>query len=156
VDAYLDIESLRFGGRLEVERTIGPGSLKVLVPPFSFQPLVENAIEHGLRSLPGAGRLRLVIRATGPWLEMNVTDDGQGVPSTEVESEPQNTTNPLPCSSHCSSVQERLVTYWKICGCPGDPVYLLTLIHGHRARKVCHWHGMAELRRLRLRFQKSS
>jgi two-component system, LytTR family, sensor histidine kinase LytS len=84
-DAYLDIESLRFGGRLEVERTIGPGLLKVLVPPFSFQPLVENAIEHGLRSLPGAGRLRLVIRATGPWLEMNVTDDGQGVPSTEVE-----------------------------------------------------------------------
>jgi Histidine kinase len=80
VDAYLDIESLRFGGRLEVEQTIGPGLLKVLVPPFSFQPLVENAIEHGLRSLPGAGRLRLVIRATGPWLEMNVTDDGQGVP----------------------------------------------------------------------------
>jgi two-component system, LytTR family, sensor kinase len=85
VDAYLEIESLRFGGRLEVERTIGPGLLKVLVPPFSFQPLVENAIEHGLRSLPGVGRLRLVIRATGPWLEMNVTDDGQGVPSTEVE-----------------------------------------------------------------------
>jgi two-component system sensor histidine kinase LytS len=85
VDAYLDIESLRFGGRLEVEQTIGPGLLKVLAPPFSFQPLVENAIEHGLRSLPGAGRLRLVIRATGPWLEMNVTDDGQGVPSTEVE-----------------------------------------------------------------------
>jgi two-component system, LytTR family, sensor kinase len=85
VDAYLEIESLRFGGRLEVEQTIGPGLLKVLVPPFSFQPLVENAIEHGLRSLPGAGRLRLVIRTTGPWLEMNVTDNGQGVPSTEVE-----------------------------------------------------------------------
>ena len=85
VDAYLDIESLRFGGRLEVEQTIGPGLLKVLVPPFSFQPSVENAIEHGLRSLPGAGRLRLVIRTTGPWPEMNVTDNGQGVPSTEVE-----------------------------------------------------------------------
>ena len=41
--------------------------------------------------------------------------------------------------------------YWKICGCPGDPVYLLTLIHEHRARKVCYWHVMAELRRLRLR-----
>src|SRR5258707_7672562 len=85
LDAYLDIESLRFGGRLEVEQTIGPGLLQVPVPPFSFQPLVENAIEHGLRSLPGAGRLRLVIRATGPWLEMNVTDDGKGVPSTEFE-----------------------------------------------------------------------
>jgi hypothetical protein len=46
--------------------------------------------------------------------------------------------------------------YWEICGYPGDPIYLLTIIHEHRARKVCHWHVMAELRRLRLRFQKSS
>jgi hypothetical protein len=42
--------------------------------------------------------------------------------------------------------------YWEICGCPGDPAYLLTIIHEHRARKVCYWHVMAELRRLRLRF----
>jgi two-component system, LytTR family, sensor histidine kinase LytS len=59
--------------------------LKVLIPPFSFQPLVENAVQHGLYSSPGAGRLNLLIRATGPWLEMSVSDDGQGVPSTEVE-----------------------------------------------------------------------
>jgi two-component system, LytTR family, sensor kinase len=85
VSAYLDIESLRFGGRLKVEQTIDPGLLKVLVPPFSFQPVVENAIEHGLRSSAGAARLRLVVCATGPWLEMSVTDDGQGVASTEVE-----------------------------------------------------------------------
>jgi len=32
--------------------------------------------------------------------------------------------------------------YWDICGCPGDPVYLLTLIHEHRARKVFYWHVM--------------
>jgi LytS/YehU family sensor histidine kinase len=85
MSAYLDIELLRFGDRLKVEQTVGPGLLKVLVPPFSFQPLVENAIQHGLQSSPGAGRLRLVVRATGPWLEMSVTDDGQGVASTEVE-----------------------------------------------------------------------
>ena len=85
VRAYLDIESLRFGERLKVEQTIGPGLLKVLMPPFSFQPLVENAIQHGLRSSPQAGRLRLVVRAKGPWLEMSVSDDGQGVPSMEVE-----------------------------------------------------------------------
>src|SRR5215469_16792509 len=41
--------------------------------------------------------------------------------------------------------------YWKICGCPGDPVYLLTIIHEHWARKVSYWHVMAELRRLRIR-----
>jgi two-component system, LytTR family, sensor kinase len=85
VRAYLDIESLRFGGRLQVEQTIDPGLLKVLVPPFSFQPLVENAVQHGLHSSPRAGRLELVVRATGPWLEMSVSDDGQGVASTEVE-----------------------------------------------------------------------
>jgi LytS/YehU family sensor histidine kinase len=85
VRAYLDIESLRFGDRLKVEQTIDPGLLKVLMPPFSFQPLVENAVQHGLRSSPDAGRLCLVLRATGPWLEMSVSDDGQGVPSTEVE-----------------------------------------------------------------------
>ena len=85
VRAYLDIESLRFGDRLKVEQTIDPDLLKVRVPPFSFQPLVENAVEHGLGSSLQAGRLRLVVRATGPWLEMSVSDDGQGVPSTEVE-----------------------------------------------------------------------
>jgi two-component system, LytTR family, sensor kinase len=85
VNAYLDIESLRFGGRLKVEQTIDPGLSQVLVLPFSFQPLVENAIQHGLHSSPGAGRLLLVVRTAGPWLELSVTDDGQGVPSTDVE-----------------------------------------------------------------------
>ena len=85
VRAYLDIESLRFGDRLKVEQTIDPGLLKVLMPPFSFEPLVENAVQHGLHSSPQAGRLHLVVRATGPWLEMSVSDEGQGVPSAEIE-----------------------------------------------------------------------
>ena len=85
VGAYLEIESLRFGDRLKVGQTIDPGLLKVLVPPFSFQPLVENAIQHGLHSSSRAGRIQLVVRAAGPWLEMNVTDDGEGVPSAQIE-----------------------------------------------------------------------
>jgi hypothetical protein len=47
--------------------------------------------------------------------------------------------------------QTAIKRYWKICGCPGDPVYLLTIIREHKARKVCYWRVMAELRRLRLR-----
>jgi two-component system, LytTR family, sensor kinase len=85
VRAYLDIESLRFGDQLKVEQTIDPGVLTALIPPFSLQPLVENAIQHGLHSSPGPGRLQLAVRPSGSWLEMNVIDDGQGVPSTEVE-----------------------------------------------------------------------
>src|SRR5262245_45668186 len=68
VRAYLDIESLRFGDRLKVEQTIDPRSLDALMPPFSLQPLVENAVQHGLQSSPRAERLELAARATGPWL----------------------------------------------------------------------------------------
>ena len=85
VRAYLDIESLRLGDRLKVEDTIDPGSLKALMPHFSLQPLVENAVQHGLPSSPRAGRLQLIVRPKGEWLEMSVRDDGQGVPSKEVE-----------------------------------------------------------------------
>jgi two-component system sensor histidine kinase LytS len=85
VRAYLDIESLRLGDRLKVEQTIDPDSLDALMPPFSFQPLVENAVQHGIHSSPRAGQLRLVMRATGSWLEMSVGDDGKGIPATEVE-----------------------------------------------------------------------
>jgi two-component system sensor histidine kinase LytS len=85
VRAYLDIESLRLGDRLKVEQTIDPGSLDALMPPFSFQPLVENAVQHGIQSSPRAGQLQMTVRRTRSWLEMGVSDDGQGLPSTEVE-----------------------------------------------------------------------
>jgi two-component system sensor histidine kinase YesM len=55
------------------------------VLPFSLQPLVENAVQHGLHSSPRAGRLQLAVCATGQWLEMSVGDDGNGMPATEVE-----------------------------------------------------------------------
>jgi two-component system LytT family sensor kinase len=85
VRAYLDIESLRLGNRLKVEEIIDPEALEVLTPPFSLQPLVENAVQHGLQSSPNSGRLRLAVRLVGQALEMSVSDDGQGVPSTQVE-----------------------------------------------------------------------
>src|SRR3984893_16213176 len=85
VRMYLDIEMLRFGSRLNVEQAIDPGLSKVLVPPFSLQPLVENAVEHGLGSSQRSGRLGLVVRPAGRWLEMSVSDNGAGVPSTKVD-----------------------------------------------------------------------
>ena len=84
--AYLDVESLRLGSRLKVEEAIDPGFSEARVPPFSLQPLVENAVQHGLQSSPKAGCLRLVVRGeTGQWLDMSISDEGQGVPSSEVE-----------------------------------------------------------------------
>jgi Putative regulator of cell autolysis len=83
--AYLDIESLRLGNRLKVEEVITPGLAEALTPPFSLQPLVENAVQHGLQSSPEAGWLRIAARETGQWLELSVSDSGQGVPPREIE-----------------------------------------------------------------------
>jgi LytS/YehU family sensor histidine kinase len=85
VSAYLDIESLRFGSLLKVGRTLDPCLLKVLIPPFSLQLLVENAVQHGLHSSQRVGRVRRLVRPLGGWLELSVSDDGQGVSPTEVE-----------------------------------------------------------------------
>ncbi len=85
VRAYLDIESMRLGNRLKVEQAIDPGLSEALIPPFSLQPLVENAVQHGLQSSPKAGCLCLVIQRTGEWLDMSISDDGEGVSATEVE-----------------------------------------------------------------------
>ena len=85
VRAYLEIEALRFGNRLKLEQIIDPGVTNIPVPPFSLQPLVENAVQHGLQSSPCAGRLRIEVHTVEGWLEMKVSDDGEGVPSEEVE-----------------------------------------------------------------------
>lgn len=85
VRAYLDIEKLRLGHRLRVEEDFAPGVLDASVPPFSLQPLVENAVQHGLHSSPEAGRLWLWAYRAGPFLELSIRDDGQGVPAGEIE-----------------------------------------------------------------------
>ena len=85
VRAYLDIEALRFGNRIKVEQSIDPAAIDTVIPPFSLQPLVENAIRHGIQSSASAGRLQLVVHPVERWLEMSVTDDGKGVPPDEIE-----------------------------------------------------------------------
>jgi two-component system, LytTR family, sensor kinase len=84
--SYLDIESLRLGNRLILEQAIDCGLAEALIPPFSLQPLVENAVQHGLQSSPKARCLRLAgRRRVGEWFDLSVSDDGQSLPSTEIE-----------------------------------------------------------------------
>jgi LytS/YehU family sensor histidine kinase len=86
IRAYLDIESLRLGDRLNIEQVIDPGLLGALVPPFSLQTLVENAVQHGICSSTKAGHVRVTVqRGIEEWLEMSVCDDGRGMPPAEVE-----------------------------------------------------------------------
>lgn len=78
---YLEIESTRFGDRLRVDYRIDPGALPASVPNLLLQPVVENAIKHGISARPGAGRIEIEARRDGGWLELAVHDDGPGLSS---------------------------------------------------------------------------
>lgn len=77
---YLDVQRVRFQGRMEVEEAVAPDLLDALVPPLLLQPLVENAVGHGIRSIEeGVGRIRLTGRRVGDRLVLTVEDNGPGL-----------------------------------------------------------------------------
>jgi two-component sensor histidine kinase len=78
VTAYLEIERLRLGPRLQTEIHIDEGADRVLVPVLSVQPLVENAIKHGVSTRPDQGRLRLSAKMGDSALTITVEDSGAG------------------------------------------------------------------------------
>jgi two-component system sensor histidine kinase AlgZ len=82
---YLEIERALFGDRVRIEMDIDPGVLAVPVPGLVLQPLVENAVGHGLAPLPMGGTVRVSARAAGGDLVIEVSDDGRGLGSTAPE-----------------------------------------------------------------------
>ncbi len=85
IDEYLDIETIRFGPRLRIEKAIDPASLDVVVPSMLLQPLVENSIKHGLSPKIGEGRITIrSVRENGHAI-IDVIDNGVGVGPTHVE-----------------------------------------------------------------------
>lgn len=82
VDRYLTIEQTRFGTRLRVERLVEAGLEGVLVPPLILQPLVENAIKHGISQLVEGGAVHLVACREAEDLRLEVRNpfDPEGVP----------------------------------------------------------------------------
>ncbi len=61
VDAFIEIEQVRYGGRLAVERDIDPSALACRVPPLLLQPLLENAVGHGIAGLVDGGIVRVQV-----------------------------------------------------------------------------------------------
>jgi LytS/YehU family sensor histidine kinase len=75
---YLELERLRLGGRLVVVETVEDDALECVVPVLLMQPLVENAIRHGIAPLRKGGTVRICARLNGECLEIEVSDDGLG------------------------------------------------------------------------------
>ncbi|GLC23896.1 sensor histidine kinase [Roseisolibacter agri] len=76
---YVEIMQVRFQGRLTVETTADDAALDVLVPTLVLQPLVENAIRHGVERIAGPGNVAIDARLEGESLVLRVTDNGPGV-----------------------------------------------------------------------------
>lgn len=77
--SYLAIEQMRFPDRLAVNYQIEPRSQELLVPHLILQPLVENALRHGILPREEAGRIDISARVDGEHLELKVRDNGNGL-----------------------------------------------------------------------------
>ena len=81
VERYLEIERARFGDRLQAEVTFEPRTLDAKVPSLLLQPLLENAMRHGVSQTDGRCRLSLSVRAAGERIRIEVRDAGPGLPA---------------------------------------------------------------------------
>jgi LytS/YehU family sensor histidine kinase len=85
LDRYLALEQMRFGERIRVRRELDPAALGARVPNLLLQPIVENAIKHGLEPLPDGGTITLrANRTEDGQLCLEVRDDGCGLPTTGI------------------------------------------------------------------------
>ena len=101
VDEYLDIEVVRFGSTLRVHKDIAADTLDLVVPSMILQPLVENAIKHGLARKIGPGSLTLRATRNGGRAVIEVEDDGMGFLMERLD-------QPMSSGIGLANVRERL------------------------------------------------
>ena len=75
---YLEIMQIRFQGQLEIDVQVDDDARDALVPSLILQPLVENAVKHGVDKISGKGKIKITARRDGDRLVMTVADNGPG------------------------------------------------------------------------------
>lgn len=85
LESYLEIEQVRFGGRLSYRILIPDHAMQARVPNLILQPLVENALRHGLATRAGPVHVEIKADRQGDSLLMRVVDDGRGLPAATTE-----------------------------------------------------------------------
>src|SRR5690606_25821551 len=85
LESYLGIEQARFGGRLGYRFVVPDEVLEAQVPTLILQPLVENALRHGIATRAGPGRVEITAQRHGDILQISVSDDGVGLAESATE-----------------------------------------------------------------------
>lgn len=84
IDRYLTLERARFGERLQVTVRVAPEVLPVAVPYLCLQPIVENAVRHGLEGKAGPGHITILAEDAGSECLISVEDDGIGADPEQI------------------------------------------------------------------------
>lgn len=108
IDAYLNIEKARFPDKLTVEMSVEE-SLMIKLPPLILQPLIENAVKHGIQKKQGPGLLKVEIKRIGDELTFLIADDGVGMPEKKSDEEKSDENSGI----GLSNVKERLMSIYK-------------------------------------------
>jgi sensor histidine kinase YesM len=82
IERYLEIQRIRFADRLSIDIDADPDALKALVPTLVLQPVVENAVTHGIACDPRPGRISISAHRVDGALHLTVTDSGPGFGSS--------------------------------------------------------------------------
>jgi two-component system sensor histidine kinase YesM len=85
VRCYLEIQKFRHDERLEYELDLDPKAMQTLIPPLIIQPLVENAVIHGLERKNQGGKITVRVKIADRFLEIEVLDNGVGIPEEKLD-----------------------------------------------------------------------
>jgi signal transduction histidine kinase len=85
IRGYVEIEQMRLGERLRVSWDIDAGALEARVPSLILQPLVENAVQHGIAAAAGPGMLVIAARRDAQFLQLEIRDNGPGLAQTSID-----------------------------------------------------------------------
>ena len=81
---YIYIQKVRFADRIEYINYIDPDCLSVRIPGLILQPLVENALVHGLRDVEKGGRVEIIVRDLGDFVDVQICDNGRGMEPQKI------------------------------------------------------------------------
>ncbi len=110
---YINLQKLRYRERVVVNFDIDSDLYDFLIPFNTLQPIVENSFKHGFKNRKSAMEIRITIKSSGDWIEMTVSDNGNGIDAETIDHFAQmNQSNRHVSSSGLSMIQQSLASFY--------------------------------------------